>query len=104
MQESQTNYQKEDLKRQIKDFQDKYPNHESSKTLVQALTTNARDFKPYWNAFTKEMPQRLLLPTKTNSDTVDLNSLNSSSRKLTQNSWFSVKALKLADDLRCGKE
>ncbi|RHZ56823.1 hypothetical protein Glove_396g68 [Diversispora epigaea] len=50
--------------------------------------------KPYWNEFTKEISQRLLLPTKTSSVTVDLNSLNSSSRKLTQNSWFSVKALK----------
>ncbi|RHZ82695.1 hypothetical protein Glove_104g31 [Diversispora epigaea] len=66
----------------------------SSKKLVQASTTNARNFKPNWNEFTKEMSQRLLLPTKTNSVTVDLNSLNSSSRRLTQYSWFSVKALK----------
>ncbi|RHZ52895.1 hypothetical protein Glove_456g23 [Diversispora epigaea] len=36
----------------------------SSKTLVQA---SARDFKPYWNEFTKEMSQRLFLPTKTSS-------------------------------------
>ncbi|RHZ74128.1 hypothetical protein Glove_227g91 [Diversispora epigaea] len=64
-------HQKEDLKRQIKDLQGKYPNHEiiSSKILVQASIT--KDFKVYWNEFTKEMSQRLFFPTKTSSVTTD---------------------------------
>ncbi|CAG8498033.1 6824_t:CDS:2 [Diversispora eburnea] len=56
---------KKDLKRQIKDLQDKYPNHEIIKgIIVQVSTTNARDFKPYWNDFHLQEDQNLWFSVK----------------------------------------
>lgn len=66
----------------------------SSKILDQDSTKKDVVSKPFWNEFTKEQSKKLWLPTKIDCVDMDLNSLNSSSRKLIQNSWFSVKVQK----------
>lgn len=66
----------------------------SSKTLVPVSTTNGKASSPFWNAYTKELSEKSWLPTRTGCVAMDLSSLSSSSRRLTQGSWFSVDAWK----------
>ena len=60
------------------------------KTSVQALTTNEKVFKPYWNDLSKVISSHLWLTTKTDLLDSDLNSLSSSLIKTMEKSWFST--------------
>ena len=66
-------------------------NTKSSKTSDLDSTTNDVASKPFWNEFTKELSKKLWLPTEIDCVDMDSNLLNSSSRRLIQNSWFSVR-------------
>jgi len=49
---------------------------------------------PFWNESTLEMSKKLWLPTAIDCVDMDLSSSSTSSRRLIQNSWFLVKAIK----------
>ncbi|RHZ74091.1 hypothetical protein Glove_227g47 [Diversispora epigaea] len=58
----------------------------SLKTLVQVSATNVRDFKPYWNEFTKEMSQRRKRISR--KKTKKKNKTLSTLKKETLTKWF----------------
>ncbi|RIB27784.1 hypothetical protein C2G38_2137633 [Gigaspora rosea] len=63
---------------------------QSIQRLLRQVYTTLKTFKPYWNEFMKEISQKLPLYITV---ATNLNTLNSPSIRLAQNSWFSVKAL-----------
>ena len=63
----------------------------SSKTLGQDLTLREKDLTPYWNDFSEKINSLLWLPAKTALLDLELKSSNSLSRKMVENSWFSIK-------------
>ena len=60
-------------------------------TLVQELTGNVKDLKPFWNKQCQENSGKLWLPTEIDCVDLPLNYLNSSSKKMELDSWFLVK-------------
>ncbi|CAG8511482.1 1786_t:CDS:2 [Gigaspora margarita] len=62
--------------------------------IVKTSAQTTKIFKPYWNEYTKEISQKLPLHKKADPVITNFNLSNSPSRRLTQNSWFSVKELK----------
>ena len=63
----------------------------SSKTLVPASTSNAKDLNTCWWESTKELSKKLWLPTETDYAGLDLTSLNGSLRNTKLNSWFLIQ-------------
>lgn len=66
-----------------------------SLTSDQESTSKGKGFSPFWTNALEEKSQKLWLPIKTDLQESDLNSWNTSSKRLLQNSWFSTKIYKL---------
>ena len=62
----------------------------SSKTSDQGSTSSDQACKPFWNKSTAALSAKLWSGTKTDSVDTDSRYWNSSSKRLGQNSWFSV--------------
>lgn len=63
----------------------------SSKISDPDLTIIDPDCKPFWNEFVKDISNKLQSCIGTDSAVTELKSWNGSSRRLTQNSWFTAK-------------
>ena len=57
----------------------------------QDSTSKDTVLRPFWNKYTQEWSKKLWSATKTDYVATDLNSLNGSSKRLVQGSWFKVK-------------
>jgi len=63
----------------------------SLEMLVQDFVSNDKDLKPFWNEQCQELTSHLWLPTETDLRDSDLASLNTLSKEMVANSWFSTK-------------
>ena len=63
----------------------------SFQTSVQDSIGKEKDCTPFWNKHTQELPMNLLSPIRTGCADLDLNSWDGFSKRLEQNSWFSVQ-------------
>jgi putative transposase len=67
-------------------------------TLPQGSTSKGKDLDPFWKPSVQAMSDLLLLPTKTDSPDLVLNSLNGSVNSMEQRSWFSTKTTFLLNE------
>lgn len=67
-------------------------------TLRLGLTSKGKDLDPFWKPSVQAMSDLLLLPTKTDSLDLALNSLNGSVNSMEQKSWFSTKTTFLQNE------
>lgn len=79
------------IKEEISNDKSNIQTMKPSKTVEAESITREKDSKPYWNEYTKELSQKLLLPTKIDCVDIDSNWWNPSSRRLGLGSWFSVQ-------------
>lgn len=66
-------------------------NQKSSKILAVGSISKEKGFRPFWNERRQEISSKLWLPTKTDLQDLDLNSSDTSSKEVVENSWFSAK-------------
>jgi len=64
------------------------------KTLDPDSTGKETGLKPFWNEYTKDVSQKLWLPTKTDCVDLDLNCLSGSVKNHMLKSWFSIRVQK----------
>ena len=62
----------------------------SSATSAQDSTSNAKDFLPYWNDYTREISSALWSPTETVLQGLERNSSRRCSSAMAGSSWFSI--------------
>lgn len=65
-------------------------NMKSYQTSDLVSIGNGKDYFPYWNKSTKEMSEKLLLPTKIDSLALESNCWNGSLKRLGLKCWFST--------------
>jgi len=91
MPESAPNTKKETSKDKCKTSKKRTRRTRSSKTLGQASTGTARALLPFWTEFSREVSEKLSLPTATACVDLGTNLWNASSRRLGHNSWFKMR-------------
>ena len=64
---------------------------ESSQTLGQGSTSDAKAFVPFWNCQAKDLSPKLWLPIETDCVASHSNWFNGSFNSMTHDSWFSIK-------------
>lgn len=90
MLESQVQNNKEILKDKSKILETNSQTMKSSKMLDQVSTGKEKVLIPFWNKYTTKMSKKLWLPTKIDYVNLNLNLWSGSSKRLAQNSWYSV--------------